>query len=104
MDNVLYFVENYWGLITATIIIIIYARMDWTGFKAKVKNLIFVAEERARQYSLETGEEKMQWVLVNGYKYVPVWAKLFITETAFRAIVQAVFDSIVNWAEKQAVR
>ncbi len=101
---IIQFAQNYWGLIVALIIIVTFAIKDYEAFKDKIARLIFIAEERARQYSLETGEEKFQWVVVNGYKYVPVWAKLFITEEAFKSIVQAVFDSIVNWAQKQSVR
>lgn len=95
------FLQQWWGLIAMAIIAVLYAIFNWQGFKKKVVELIFIAEETAREKALQTGQEKFEWVAENGYQFVPLWAKLFVSETAFRKIVQAVFDQIFKWATEQ---
>lgn len=95
---------NYWGLIAAAILVAIYAVNDFEKFKKKAAALIFVAEERAEEYVLETGTEKFEWVVENAYPYLPKWLKLALSESAFRAVIQYVFNQIVKWAEQERTR
>lgn len=90
---------SWWGLLVAGVIGVLYLIFDWQDAKARIRGLIFVAEEQARQFALATGKEKMAWVVVHGYPYMPAWLKLVISETAFQGIVQYVFDKLVTWAE-----
>lgn len=93
------FIFSWWGLLVTAVIVVLYLVCDWQGAKARIRSLIFVAEEQARQFALATGKEKMAWVIANGYPFMPAWLKLVISETAFRGIVQYVFDKLVTWAE-----
>jgi hypothetical protein len=95
------FVQNWWGIIVAVIAAILFAIFDWQRFKKRVLELIFYIEEQARKKAIATGREKFEWVAENGYQYVPAWAKLFVSEAAFRLIIQKVFDSVFKWAEAQ---
>lgn len=97
-------IQNYWGIIVIIIAAVIYALYDFEKFKKKVVALIFVAEERAREYALKTGEEKFEWVARNGYPYLPKWLKFIISESTFKAIIQYIFDNIVKWAEEERNR
>lgn len=98
------FVSNYWGIIVVILAAAIYALYDFEKFKKRVVALIFVAEERAEEYALKKGEEKFEWVARNGYQYLPKWLKFIISESAFKAIIQYIFDNIVKWAEKERNR
>jgi len=97
-------VQNYWGIIVIIIAAAAYAVYDFEKFKKRVAALIFVAEERAEEYALKKGEEKFEWVARNGYPYLPKWLKYIISEDAFKAIIQHVFNNIVKWAEKERNR
>lgn len=95
------FIQNWWGLLAVLIIGVTYLIVDWQGAKGKIRALIFIAEEQAREFALETGKDKMGWVIQNGYPYMPPWFKLVISETAFQGIVQFIFDQLVQWAENK---
>lgn len=97
----LQFIQSWWGIIVAVIALVVLAIFDWQRFKKRVLQLIFFIEEQARKKAIETGKEKFEWVAEHGYQYVPGWAKLFVSEAAFRLIVQKVFDSVFKWAEAQ---
>jgi hypothetical protein len=65
-------------------------------FKEKIAALINYAES---QY-LE-GKEKKDYVVDEIYKVVPVWLKPIVNKTMLGLIVQSVFDSIEEYANKQ---
>ncbi|MTI95376.1 MAG: hypothetical protein FH749_07790 [Firmicutes bacterium] len=95
------FVLNWWGLLVLFIAGIVWAILDWQSLKKKIVSLIFVAEEQAQAKVLVSGKDKAVWVKKNGYKYMPGWLRFFISEDAFGAIVQKVFNELVKWAERQ---
>lgn len=100
----LHFVQEYWGLIAVIVMAIIYAIYDWERFKKRVTALIFVAEERAEEYALQKGSEKFAWVVEHGYQHLPKWLKFFLSEEAFRALVQGIFDGIVKLVTEERKR
>ena len=101
---VLQFISSWWGLLFVLVVLVLMFAFKREQLKRLAIRLIFVAEERSRQYALKTGKAKFEWVVENGYQYVPVWLKVFITKATFAVIVQAAFDSIVDWAESQELR
>ena len=94
-------VSQYWGIIVAVLGLIGFAIYDYEKFKSRVVSLIFIAEEKSRELCLETGQKKFEWVVQNGYKYLPAVLKLVLSEELFKALVQHIFDKVVKWAEKQ---
>lgn len=48
--------------------------------------------------------EKFAWVVEHGYQYLPKWLKFFLSEEAFRALVQSIFDSIVKLVTEERKR
>lgn len=104
LTEALQFLSNWWGLLFVLVVIVVMAVFRRQTLKRIAIRLIFVAEERSRQYALRTGKEKFEWVVENGYGLIPPWLKLFVTKEMFSVIVQTVFDNIVAWAEKQEVR
>lgn len=99
------FLSSWWGILGAVIILVLtYFIYGFETAKSHVVKLIFIAEEQAREKCLETGRQKFDWVLENGYLYLPNPLKLFITKELFAAIVQSIFDKIVDWAESQELR
>ncbi len=104
IDIILEHALSWWGILAIVLAAGGYAVYDYEAFRAKVVNLIFIAEEKAREKCLETGRDKMDWVIQNGYPYLPAWLKLFISDSAFRVLIQAIFDGLVDWAEKNKHR
>lgn len=98
------FLQNHWGLIAVIVITICYSLYDFEQFKRKIAALIFVAEERAEEYALQKGSEKFAWVVEHGYQYLPRWMKFFLSEEAFRALVQSIFDGIVKLVAEERKR
>lgn len=98
------FIAQWWGLILILFLFGAYAIYDYEAAKKKIVGLIFIAEERAREKALETGKQKFDWVVFNGYRYLPVWLRLVMSEELFAKLVQSIFDGIVQWAEKQKIR
>ncbi len=99
------FLTQWWGIIGVVVLLVItYFVYGFEVAKGHVVKLIFVAEEKAREKCLVTGREKFDWVVHNGYPYLPNALKIFITKELFAAIVQSVFDKMVGWAEGQELR
>ncbi len=103
-ENLLEFLVSWWGLIIVFFFFIAYGIHDYEATKKTIVGLIFIAEERAREKALETGEQKFNWVVFNGYKYLPGWLRLFMSEELFKVLVQNIFDKLVIWAENQNFR
>ncbi len=96
---------QWWGIIGVVVMLVIcYFVYGLEATKGHVKDLIFLAEKKAREKCLETGKEKFEWVVEHGYSYLPSGLKLFISKDLFAAIVQAVFDKMVDWAEAQELK
>lgn len=94
------FLWSWWGLLTGCVLVIAYAIWDWTSFKNKVRSLIFIAEEQAKAKLLETGRDKLKWVVDSVYKYLPAWLG-FIQKEDLYSIVQEIFDKFVGWTEQK---
>ena len=95
------FLQEWWGLLTVALLGgVSWALLGWSGLKSRLRSLIFMAEGRARDFALKTGKDKMDWVVGNGYSYLPTPLKLFLTEAAFRKVAQYVFNKLVRWAEE----
>ena len=99
MTEVLNFLFSWWGLIALLAIFVLKLIFDYDGTVKMVRGLIFLAEEKARQEVLKTGEEKFQWVVANGYQYLSATLKLFLSEELFAKLVQHIFNRIKEWAE-----
>ena len=114
IENIVSFASAWWGLLTVLLFIIVFALLRWEQFKAYATQFILLAEERARQKALQTGQEKFQWVVTNGLLYMPTKLKIFITffatimgttrEELFGRAVQWLFDKVFTWAEAQELR
>ena len=95
------FIQNWWGMISVAILVIIYMIRNWQKAKHQIMALIFEAEGHARKYALETGAEKMQWVLEQGYKYLPKWLTFVLTEQMYKDLVQKIFNSVNVWLKER---
>jgi len=93
------FLLQYWGIIAAVLLIGLELILEREAAVKRIRDLIFMAEEKARKGVLKTGEDKFEWVVENGYKYLPPVLKVILTEEAFRLLVQTIFDGIMSWAE-----
>lgn len=101
MTEVLEFAAQWWGLIGVVLIIALKFIFDRKNMVEKTVELIYLAEEKAKQCVLNTGEEKFQWVVENGYQYLPATVKLFISKALYAVIVQEIFDRIKEWAKEK---
>ncbi len=104
MNTIVVFAQQWWGLLLLAMALVGYLLYDYEAAKKKIAVLIFIAEERARQKTLVSGKQKFEWVVQNGYRYLPVWLRMILSEEAFRTLVQSIFDNMVKWAEKQQLR
>ena len=102
--GILEFIVNWRGLLMVLLIFLIKLFTDYEGTKTKIRALIWQAEEKARVKELEEGgKAKMEWVVANGYRYLPGWLQLIITEAMFAALVQKVFDTMKNWIKQKGL-
>ena len=92
------FVSDWWGLILLLLIFLLKLFFDYENTVKQIRQLIFLAEEKARKEVLKTGEEEFEWVVENGYHYLPLTMKFFISEELFAKLVQYIFDQIKSWA------
>jgi hypothetical protein len=99
MTEVLTFLASWWGLIALIGIFALKLIFDYENTVKMIRGLIFLAEEKARKEVLKTGDEKFQWVVANGYQYLPATLKLFLSEELFAILVQHIFNRIKEWAE-----
>jgi len=94
MEAIIDFIFNYWGLSAVVVIATIKAISDYQGFKENLKSLVVVIEEKARDYSIEHGEEKFLWVKTHGYDYIPNWLKLVLTEKMYEKLIQSIYEEL----------
>lgn len=97
------FLMQYWGIIVAALLIGLELIIEREAAVKRIRDLIFMAEEKARKGVLRTGEDKFEWVVDNGYKYLPPVLKVVLTEKAFRLLVQTIFDGIMDWASDKGL-
>jgi hypothetical protein len=97
------FLTSWWGLLVVLLFVAIKAAMDYQGTKDRIKVLIWQAEEQARLQAIKGGREKLAWVVNNGYQYLPAWLRLVLSEMAFQALVQSVFDSMEKWVTERGL-
>lgn len=95
------FITNWWGLITVAIMLIIYIVRDYEKAKFRIASKIFIAEERARELALATGEAKFNWVKNNTYHLLPKWMKILLSEEMYQELIQRVFNELKRWALNQ---
>ena len=98
MGVALDFVLSWWGIIGIVILFLVELYFEREVAVKRIRDLIFLAEEKGRKGVLKTGEQKFDWVLENGYDLLPPVLHLFLSRVLFAALVQAVFDKIMDWA------
>lgn len=97
-EQIIDFVFSYWGLIGLVALFILEFFREREVAKARVKELIFLAEEKAQKKVLKSGQQKFDWVVEQGYQYLPPIVQLFMTKEAYQLLVQSIFDRIKAWA------
>jgi len=103
MQVILDFLMNYWGIIGVVVLFGIELYREREVAVKRIRDLMFLAEEKGRKHILKTGEEKFNWVLDNGYAYMPPILKTFVSKDLFAALVQSVYDQIMKWADEHAL-
>jgi len=103
MEVILEFLGSWWGVIGILILFGIELYFEREVAVKRIRDLIFLAEEKGRKGVLKTGEEKFEWVLENGYGYLPPVMKQFISKALFATFVQSVFDRIMEWAQSKSL-
>lgn len=99
------FINQYFGLIGVVTGFVFYliAHRELALNKAKqvIREFIFLAEKRSRELLLQTGIDKKQWVLQNGYAHLPKVVSLVISKDLFNKLVQDVFDRTLGIIDKR---
>lgn len=73
----------------------------YVSIRNKVKNEALNAINNAESQNDKSGEEKMQLAIESVYSAIPVVAKPFISKDFIRIAIQAAFDQVEAFAEKQ---
>ena len=75
------------GIIAVIVFLILILIIKVEGIRNKANALFLEAEKRIEK------ENRLEYVCVNLYDYVPAVAKIFIDEELFRTIVQYLYDN-----------
>jgi len=89
-------IEQVLGIALVVVIGLVKVLYDYERFKQDIAGLILVAEKKSREYLIETGPEKKRWVIENGYKYIPIELKPFISKQRFEQFVQFVYEELIK--------
>ena len=84
--NIIEFLGNYWGIVTAVVSVSIYVAVNYKNARELALEFVLEAEEHARDYVLETLEDKKQWVY-NWYYYLPKNIKRIVSFKAWQSMV-----------------
>lgn len=84
------FVLEHRAIAITTVLLVIFAALNWKVFKQAVINLMIDAEQHAKEYLLNAGKDKEEWVVSEAYALLPVWLK-FIPKKTMHAIVHYLF-------------
>jgi hypothetical protein len=103
MNTILNIVAQYWGIVGGAVLVIALGLFGWkaSGKSANVyakdiaKAFMFLAEKRAEELLLATGEDKFKFVVNSAYDLFPSIVRTFISKPVFETIVQAVYDETI---------
>jgi len=92
MDVVLEFLSNNLVLVLVVAVIVLELVFEYELAVKRLKDIFMAAEEKAKAGLFDTMEEKYEWVLENGYKYLPPVLKIVITKDLFKKFVTTVYN------------
>lgn len=95
------FVQQLWAAIQPVVIVLVFALVAACA-KAWSDALIYAAQmiyQAAIDESLQTGKEKMQWVVQHVRAYLPIPMRSILSDTAVRKTCQTLYDTIKLFAE-----
>lgn len=92
-------VSHWWGLLIVAAVAIVWASRNWSRAKQVALSFIFLAEERAEELALNTGQDKFEWAVTYSYPYLPGAVRAFVSFPMYRTILQALFDQAKKWAQ-----
>jgi hypothetical protein len=81
-------------ILVIIVFLILFALLDWNGFKNKISQLMLAAKQMSKDGVLKNGEEQAAWVATQVYMLLPA---------RYRLLNKAVVVKIIVWLYKQAM-
>jgi len=102
--NYLNIILEHLGLVSVLVGLVIYSfthqAVAISYAKSLSLKLMLSVEANAEQYLLTSGIEKFEYVILNGYPKLPHWTRVFVSKTQFEELVQNLFDTAKDYAQK----
>jgi hypothetical protein len=99
--------NQYWGIIAAFIIGVVYVltHRQWAVSYAKtlIPKLMLAAEKKCEELLLKDGAEKKDWVVSTGYDLLPSAVRMIVSKPFFSFLVQQLFDEAIAFAKAHLV-
>lgn len=97
MEQVLVFLQSYWGIFAVGIGFGIYGLFERQKAKDTILSLMLQVEKNAETLALTTGDEKFQFVVDNGYQALPAVVKTVVTKEVFQTLARNLYDSAKSY-------
>lgn len=92
--------QDWWGVLVIVIAIILYVWAERKEARDLAYNLLREVEAHAREYGLETLDQKRTWVY-KWYDYLPPSMTALVSEKAWRKIVDYLIDRFMDWGRQE---
>ena len=82
----------YWGIITSGIGFVVYALFQRENAKKIILSIMLRLEKEAESLALQTGDDKLEFMLDKGYQLLPGSVRIFLPQVTFNELAKSLYD------------
>lgn len=82
----------YWGFISVTLGFIVYGIFQREQAKKIILSLMLRLEHEAENLALQTGDDKLEFMLEKGYQLLPSSVRLFVPQATFNGLAKSLYE------------
>jgi len=92
IQNIISLAQNYWGFISVALGFGGFAFFQREQAKKIILSLMLRLEKEAETLALNTGDEKLEFMMDKGYQLLPASVRLFVPQATFNGLVKSLYD------------
>ena len=91
IQNLINIFQEYWGIISTILGFIGYALVQRENAKKIILSLMLRLEKEAEALALQTGDDKLEFMLEKGYQLLPSNVRLFVPQATFNELAKSLY-------------
>lgn len=90
-ELVISLLQEYWGIISTVLGFIVYALFQRENAKKIILSIMLRLEKEAEALALQTGDDKLEFMLEKGYLLLPLNVRLFVPQATFNELAKSLY-------------